>query len=268
MRLGGFLGLVVLTGAATGALAAPALADSAAPRPTASPSYAERVAQPLREIGHVRARTLFCKAFLAGAGPAVDSALAYETVLLDTVRDFRIARLDADLPKYKSMQRLEADLARLRDLVAQGRGELAQLDALAQASSDDKRDALTAFRDALDGAKGRQMTLTRKLANIYGTLAEMPVSSLVNLPSDGDIDIARLDPNASPSSAFGHTPQAPGGTDIQGIPSADVFNTGSDFAALQVQKNLFNALPGDEMVGRDLARAGDAGRQVLALGGC
>lgn|GEM_PF-4840299 len=163
-------------------LLAPAGADqpATAPQPSAT-TYGESIIQPLREIGHVKARTAFCKAFLAHAALGLSSAIDFEQSLLDTVSDFRSAKLGDELNKHKSLKKLEKDLNRLADLSLAGRAELEELKSLE--TDPDRHAALLGFVDALNGAKGRQMDVARKLSRTYGIIAEQPVYTIVTLPA-------------------------------------------------------------------------------------
>jgi hypothetical protein len=232
----------------------PVGADQPAPQPSAT-SYGASIIEPLREIGRVKARTVFCKAFLAHAELGVSSALDFERTLLDTLFHFRSAKLGDELNKHKSLKQLEKDLNRLADLSLAGRSELEELKSLD--TDPDRHQALVDFVNALNGAKGRQMDLARKLSRTYGIIAEQPVYSNVTLP--GDLSDAN-----SVADAFRS----------RGSNSPTVMATGSildnrEYArALELRRDLFDAIPGDEMVGRDLRRAAENGKLAMALGGC
>jgi hypothetical protein len=229
-------------------------ADQVIEAPNAKPTtFGEGIVEPLREIGHVKARTPFCKAFLEHSSLGVSSALDFERVLMDTLSHFRNARLGDELNRHKSVKMLLKDLNRLADLSLAGRAEL---DALKSLDTDPERQkAVVDFVNALNGAKGRQMDLARKLSRTAGIIAEMPVYSNVTLPGDAD---------GTGKSAFGG----------RGSNSPTVMATGNildsqEYAhQLEVRKDLFDAMPGDDLVGRDLLRAGENGRLAMTLGGC
>jgi len=221
-----------------------------APQPTAT-MYGESIIQPLREIGHVKARSAFCTAFLAHAALGVSSAIDFEQSLLDTVSDFRSAKLGDELNKHKSLKKLEKDLNRLADLSLSGRAELEELKSLE--TDPERHAALVDFVDALNGAKGRQMDVARKLSRTYGIIAEQPVYTIVTLPGD-----------LAGTSAF----RRRGQMSPTAMATGSIIDTQEYDRALELRSHLFDAVPGDEMVGRDLRRAADHGKLAITLGGC
>ena len=152
---------------------------SPSPLPT---TFGMSVIEPLREIGRVRARTTFCKAFLTHASLGVSSAINFERSLLATLADFRSANLGDELNKHKSLKQLEKDLNGLADLSLAGRAELEELKSLETDPA--RHEALVDFTNALNGAKARQMELARKLARTFAIIAEQPVYTNVTLPGD------------------------------------------------------------------------------------
>jgi hypothetical protein len=254
-------------------IGAPTSPTAQAPKPT---SYAMRaVVQPLREIGHVRAVTAFCRKFLSSAAPAVNSALAYEAQLLQTVADFRRARLSDEISRQRSLRALTLDLRRLHDFANEGRGELAGIVDLAKDSDEEPGTDLMAFRNALDGAKARQIHIDHLLAALVGRYAEQPISSLANGPADA----------ASARDAFGKARAGSildaAGNDTSGQPNLNApgeaslpenFDPEAAAAAaspiLADQNNLFNAVAGDDFVESDLADAARHGKAVIDLEHC
>jgi hypothetical protein len=203
------------------------------------------IVRPLREIGHVKATSSFCAAFSAGAAPAARAVLAYENRLVLTLSD--LAHFDASDPlaKNRGIGLLEDDLRALADSAQEGRGELASLRATAAAWGNESDRAVVEFADALDGAKGRQMELARRVSALVGTLAERPTYSIVNGPNDdhsGDPFLSRL--TASRSAL------------IDGTASSDAI------------ESAFFTAPGDDAIGRDLARAVDRATVLENLEGC
>ena len=258
MRVGlARLGVLALAGAALLlALAAaeilPASAGDAGATPRATPtSFAAGVIEPLREIGRIKARTPFCRAFLEHASVGVGSAITFEAALLDTVQDFRNAKMSDELGKYLSVRRLEKDLNRLADLSLAGRTELEELKNIPTDSA--RHQELVDFVNALNGAKARQMDLARRLSSKYGKFAEQPVYTNVTLPSDGGSSGAANGFTGSTTNSFG---------------ISNVLDTGEFLAQFELRQDVFDAIPGDELVGRDLARAADHGKIAMTLGGC
>jgi hypothetical protein len=251
-RLGGLaLAGMALSLALAAANTLPASAGDSGATPRATPvPFAVSVIEPLREIGRIKARTPFCRAFLEHAALGVGSAITFEAALLDTVQDFRNAKSGDELNKYLSVRRLEQDLNRLADLSLAGRAELEQLKSIPTDSA--RHDELVAFVDAINGAKGRQMDLARKLSSKYAKFAEQPVYTNVTLPSDTG--------NGTGNGFTGSTSNSYGIT--------NVLDTGDFLAAFELRQDVFDALPGDELVGSDLARAADHGKTAMALGGC
>jgi hypothetical protein len=255
-------------------IGAPSQPTSDTPKPT---SYAMRaVVEPLREIGHVKAVTPFCKKFLTSAAPAVNSALAYEGQLMQTLADFRRARLSDELSRFKSLRVLEADLRRLHDFAKEGRAELAGITELAKDSDEEPGTDLIAFRDALDGAKARQMDLiSRVLSRNVARYAEQPIYALASNPGDGtsarnafgrSSATSILDFSGNDTSGQAN-PNAPGAASLP-----ESFDPDAAAAAaspiLSNQSNLFAAVVGDEFVERDLADAARHGKAVIDLEHC
>ena len=227
-------------------------AAGASPSPVPT-TFGASVIEPLREIGRVRARTAFCKAFLAHASLGVSSALDFERSLLATLADFRSAKLGDELNKHKSLKQLEKDLNRLADLSLAGRAELEELKSLETDPA--RHEALLEFANALNGAKGRQMELARKLAGSFAIIAEQPVYTNVTLPGDR---------SESVNNAFAKR----GSLSPTSMATGNILNTQADDRAFELRNDLFDAMPGDDLVGRDLRRAADDGKLALILGGC
>jgi hypothetical protein len=240
--------------------ALPAAADTPVPPAQAAPdSYAiTHVVRPLREIGHLTVRAgprPFCVAFSAAAAPAATAALAYERRLIDTSDDFAYFNLTNELAKQRSMRAVEDDLRELAEQAQRGRTELAALRASALGKDDETSKAIVAFADALDGAKGRQMELARKLARVYGRLAETPAYSIIDRPSDYNHRFSRR-VGGGLAGDIALTP----------LPSAaDPF--GADDARVPAADSLFS-LPDDAEVGHDLARAADYAQQAEGIEHC
>ncbi|MBV8298886.1 MAG: hypothetical protein JO083_04905 [Candidatus Eremiobacteraeota bacterium] len=164
-----------------------AVSASAQAQPTAAPkpNRDSSIVQPLTEIGRVRARTPYCTA-LARARPGIDAAIAYEFAVPILGDDLAHFRLDSYLTKDQSLTKSESDVRALWQLAKAGRTEVQALRQAANADGVDpeKRKEMLAFANALDGAKARQMMLTKSIARTVATLAEAPVHLLLDGPLD------------------------------------------------------------------------------------
>jgi hypothetical protein len=213
--------------------------------PIASPSAnPDRIVEPLREIGHVKATSDYCASIQRNATTAATTAIAYELGLYKTANDFQAFKLDNGLSKSKSVRLLELDLHYLTDLANAGRGELKELGTGDTTASDQQRSALVGLRDALDGAKARQFELARHIAKIVGFLAERPTYSIINLPGEslGDPDAFLL--------------------------SNDFLDTQEDAIHSAALQGLFELGPEDEVIASDLERAANYATLAVSLGGC
>jgi len=226
--------------------------------PNARPTtYGEGVIEPLREIGHVQARSVFCKALFVHSSLAIGTAIDFEKTLLDTVGHFRSAHLGDELNRHKSVKQLAKDLNRLADLSLAGRAELDALKTLDSESDPERQQAVVDFVNALNGAKGRQMDIARKLSRTLGIIAEQPISSNVTLPND-----------PSDSNSAVNAFRARGSGSPTALATGNILDTQQDARALELRNDLFDAVPGDALVGRDLRRAGENGKLAMTLGGC
>ena len=218
-----------------------ALADS-------SGSPVSNIVKPLREIGHVKAQTEFCKAFSAGASPAALAALNFENRLFLTGADLAAFDAGDELAKHRTVRALEDDLRQLADDALTGRTELQALRDKAVAGGTDADQAVIEYADAVSGAQGRQMDIARHFARIVGTLEEVPVKTIVN----GALD----DHYAGVFSRTGRSRSALVSGTYTGL------STDPDF-----ELNFFT-LPGDDAVGRDLARAVERAHNAESLENC
>ncbi len=210
-------------------------------------STVSTIVKPLREIGHVKAQSEFCKAFSAGAAPAATAALDFENRLFLTGADLRAFDSSSDLAKHKTLRVLEDDLRQLADDALSGQTELHALRERALASGSDADRAVVEYADAVGGAQGRQMELARNIARIVGTLEETEVHTIVN----GALD----DHLTGVFSRSGRTPSA----------QADAYPGLDPTPSFELD---FFTTPGDEMVGRDLARAVAHAREAESLENC
>jgi len=248
----------LLVGIALALTALPVAAQTTASDEPQDDYAITHVVKPLREIAHLTVRAgprPFCVAFSGGAAPAAIAALAYERRLLDTSDDMATFNFDNELAKQRSMRAVEDDLRELADQAQRGRTELAAMRAAAVGKDDPTSRAVVAFADALDGAKARQLELTRKMARVYGRLAETAPYSIVDQPS-GLYGPMRHRSGIYLNADIALPPSAAGSQPL-----------GDEDARFPASEALFS-LPDDEYVGRDLARAADFAQQAESLEHC
>jgi hypothetical protein len=236
------------------ALGTSARADDIA-APTAGPAAAaEKIVGPLREIGRVRARTPYCSALIRGGAAAAQSSVAYEIARVTAFADLHDALIANRVQRTHAVHELELDLARMVALAREGRTELHGLQALADTTDDEKATAVLGFRDALDGAKARQLAQIRDMAEVLGTLEEQapraPDEDEVTQPDDGAA-LIRLE--SAPVAQF-----------------LDPFGTAFAHARTVAAENkaLLRAADGDAFITSDMVRAGENATRALALGNC
>ena len=126
-------------------------------------------AEPLREIGHVRA-SAFCSELAHHANGAISAALRNDNVIIETIGKMHTAQLDGNVITRRNTLQSLGDLAKeLRARAVAGDGEAARLRAMAATATDpDQKKELKSFADALGGALYRQ----KKIANdLNGLLA-------------------------------------------------------------------------------------------------
>jgi hypothetical protein len=222
---------------------APLPAPSATPKPV---SNADRIIGPLREIGRVRARSPYCSALVRSGTPAAESTIAFELARVTLASDLHDAQFTDTIHKSYSMRLLEFDLAHMVELIKQGRAELNELRALARDADDEKAAALLGLRDALDGAKARQMEQLRSFARVVGTFEEHPVTIPGTPADDKDRD------ETTPTSRLLD-------------PFEDVFTDRYDAAETL---ELLRAGEQDDLIKDDMIHAGDSVTHALALGNC
>ncbi len=140
-----------------------------APHPAPSPSPTEK---PLREIGHVRVTTPFCKAILERATTAINIAVEDDLKLANAVTWLRKADLDSSqLAKYKSTNEFRRQYVSLRALAVEGESVMGEFRKQAKAApTDEQRAALDKFADALAGAIHRQKKLAEDLGRYLAFL--------------------------------------------------------------------------------------------------
>ena len=238
------------------------------PAPTSRADENAAIVKPLIEIGRVRARTPYCGA-LARARYGIESAITFEYSTPILANDLRRFRLDSGLTKAQSLKKTERDLTGLWNLAVAGRDDVRALRAAANADGvdDEKRKEMLAFADALDGAKARQMQLTKAMARTYAVLAEKPVHDIVhdeNADTTGGTSTGdalawkALARNSSPDDG-----PAPTRFSIPG--------TTGQVAAVQEHKDLqqlFNTFGAESFIREDLKNAARHGNAAVQLGGC
>ncbi len=259
----------VLAGAVLAiACSVPAMIASAQAPPSPSPpTRADEnaaIVRPLTEIGRVRSRSPYCSA-LARARTGIDAAIAFEYSTPILANDLRSFRLDSFLNRALSTRKTERDLSALWDLALAGRAEVRAMRDAAKAEGDEeKRKAMIEFADALDGAKGRQMLLTKSMARVYGTLAETPVRDITNTPQDdhGAAAFTRSGPAAERTSTDASPSLRP--------PSLTSYTTAQVEALEDSQRlqQLFSTFTAEYFIREDLKRAAKHGNMAVQLGGC
>ena len=256
--------VLVVALAAPNAIASAQALPSPAPSPSARALENAAIVQPLSEIGRVRSRTPYCGA-LARARAGIDAAISFEYRTPVLANDLRNFNLDSGLNKARSLRKTERDLSALYDLAIEGRNEVIAMRAAANAEADpQKREEMLAFANALDGAKARQIMLTRAMAKITGTLAETPVRDITNTPQDdhGTAAFAR--------GGLDRTPATLDPTTINPIAGISSYtNAGTE--AIEDQRrtsNLFNAFSAESFIREDLKKAAMHGNRAVQLGGC
>jgi hypothetical protein len=258
----GAVASILLAALAVSPPAAPAQTSPATPAP---PSLAEQnaaIVRPLIEIGRVRARSPYCAA-LVRARPGIDSAVTYEYSVPVISNDLRHFRLDSDLTRTQSLDRLERDLRALTTLAQTGRSDVQALRAVANAEGDaTKRREMLEFADALDGAKERQMSLARSIANIVGQLGEAPARVVANAPSDehGAMGLSRARQRYVPIP----TPTPP----PQKNPGAFTAAQADAITDQDRLQQLFSAFAAEEQIRNDLKTAAQHGTNAMQLGNC
>ena len=234
----------------------------ALPSPSPAPKVDQNAAiiSPLSEIGRVRARTPYCAA-LAATRLGVDAAITYQYAVPTVYRDLRYFRLDSDLTKHQSLQKAQHDLTALWNLAKAGREEVQALRAAANAPGVDaaRRTEMLGFANALDGAKARQMSLTRSISRTVGTLAEVPVRILANTPSD-EHGAAGLRGNA----------RAAGGRAPDVVPAVVPYPTVQleAFEDHDRQSGLFSTFALERFIRDDLEDAARHASAAVKLGDC
>jgi hypothetical protein len=233
------------------------------PAPTSAAEQNAAIVRPLVEIGRIRARSPYCAA-LARARPAIDAAITFEYALPSMAQELRRFRLDSELTKAQSLDKLERDLHALADLAQLGRAEGQALRDAANAEGDEnKRREMIAFADALNGAKDRQATLTRAISNLFGQLAETPVRVQANGPADEHATSALRRGRAAGPAAIP-------------TPSPSVLMKPVSYTATQAEavtdhdrlEQMFSAFAPEDRIREDLKVAARHGTAAMQLGGC
>ena len=256
--------VLVLSSAHSAGFAQTVPAPSVTPAANAAPpaSHNDDVIGPLKEIGHVTARSPFCARFVNDSALAASAAVSYEFALVKTARDLQYANTDDSLRKSHSAQVLLWDLQKLADLSNAGRSKLADLEAAAAETNDPELAMqVKEFRDALDGAKARQMELARKLSSAVAKFEEDPVYSTIASPLDTQLGNS----NGRSLIDFGLSKQSYWTAMLNPNSYWDQAMTNMHYDAVH---SLFEGGPEDEQIGDDLERAGRKANLVVQLGKC
>ncbi|MBD5654127.1 MAG: hypothetical protein IAI50_02970, partial [Candidatus Eremiobacteraeota bacterium] len=158
------------------AFAAPATVASAAPDPVARAA----ALAPLREIGHVHARTAFCQAVFDRGGLATATALNNDASLAATSQYLSHVDLDDNaLNKPKAVSDMQRTYAALMAYARDAIDESKALRKLADdAPTPEQKAALIAYADAIGGALHRQELVASDYRRFAVYLeAHQPVSS-------------------------------------------------------------------------------------------
>ena len=167
------------SGMAVTLAAALVAAPAVTPAPSPAPESARLVplgAQPLKEIGHVRALTTFCSSMLDFANVAIRSALSDDLEIVDTVETLEAADPDASvIAKQRLLGTLGEHFLTLRhSAVAGQRAAEALRNGAKDAPTDDQRAKLVDFANAVDGALHRQKVIDDQLSRLIAYLDVHP----------------------------------------------------------------------------------------------
>jgi hypothetical protein len=147
----------------------------------------------------------------------------------------------------------------LAHLATEGRSKLRELKAAAAQTNDPELEKqVEDFRNALDGAKARQMELARKLSSAIAKFEEDPVYSVISTPLDSQI--ANSDGRLLINGAESYYTQMTNPDAYWDQAMADQHEG--------VVHALFQGGPDDYQIGDDLERAGEKATLVVQLGKC
>ena len=159
-------------GAGTAIALVIALASLAAAAPSPSPAAATasaapaHVGAPLREIGHVQAKTRFCQTIYDFGGLATSATLAGDADLDDDLHWLSVVDLDSTV--FSKQRGLSELLKRYTTLRARSRDAIEQAKTLRAAAADaptvEQRVGIVAYADALGGALHRQQLLAEAIS--------------------------------------------------------------------------------------------------------
>lgn len=159
-------------------LPVPALsaAPSAAPAPVPATS-----SKPLKEIGHVKAISPFCKKTLDDANTTIGTTLDNDARIALTIDRLRNIDLDSTIiHKVQGTRELNATFVAVRAAAVRAEGQAKQLRADAEtAPNDTQKTEMTALADALGGAAFRQKKLADELGSYVAYLdAHAPITDM------------------------------------------------------------------------------------------
>lgn len=167
---------LIAIAAATG-IAIAAIAPEPSPDPRSS--RLSHAAAPLRIIGRVRARTLFCQRIYAEAAPATSAALLGDAAINDD--ENYLSTVDLDTTVLAQQHGIQEIGLRYTTLWRRSRAAIEETKALrkiaAEAHDPEQRDALVAYAEALGGALHRQVMMAQDLSRFMTYLQNhQPIS--------------------------------------------------------------------------------------------
>jgi hypothetical protein len=144
-------------------------ASAATPTPPAS-------TKPLREIGHVRALTTYCRTTIDDANATIETALDNDARIALTINRLRTIDLDSTIiKKAQGTRDLTAAFVAVRAAAVRGEGQAKRLRADAEnAPNETQKGEMTALANALGGAAFRQKKLADEMGSYIAYLDAHP----------------------------------------------------------------------------------------------
>jgi hypothetical protein len=145
-----------------------ALGDPQAAQPVPSPAPSSS----LREIGHVKAVTEFCRTALDHTNASILLLLENDRRIGDVQNTLRTNDFDAsEISRGTGLRQLSAEYVALRAAAVTGNGQMALLrEQIKESPSGDQRAALLQLEEALDGALTRQKRLADRIGRMIAYL--------------------------------------------------------------------------------------------------
>jgi len=137
-----------------------------APAPASTAPAVSAGTKTLREIGRVRARSVFCSQVIGHADDAIQTALGNDTRMAFTISNLRTIDMDGSpVKKANGTHQLLGEYTQLRAAAVAGEGQVKLLRADADAATDpDQKAELKRFADALAGALERQKKMADRIS--------------------------------------------------------------------------------------------------------